>query len=182
MRNFDQWTLETIRSEGAAMSWFEEQRFEWTPAVANALEQVMEGKSIVLITDHDRKWLAQYIISALNKRSQERPMIPIVCLDALYSHYDHVEGGEAIDTLSDMLDLTFKGEYFFWYVGRGDDRRSDIAKRNGNSLLWIMDENFQNAVRLRSYDEKIDIKLLQLYRLFDKTLNAVLFGEINVRE
>lgn len=182
MRNFDQWTLESIRHEGAAMSWFEEQRFEWTPAVANALEQVMEGKTILLVTDHDRKWFAQYITASLNKRIQDRPMIPIVCIDALYPHYDHIAGGEAIDTLTDLFDITFKGEYLFWYVGRGDDRRADIAKRNGGSLLWIMDENFQNAIRLRSFDEKIDIKLLQLYRLFDKTLNAVLFGEINVRE
>ncbi|MEW5831305.1 MAG: HobA family DNA replication regulator [Campylobacterota bacterium] len=182
MRRFDQWTLDSIRSEGAAMSWFEEQRFEWTPAVANALEQVMEGKSIVLITDHDRKWFAHYITSSLNKRMQDRPMIPIVCIDALFPHYDHISGGEAIDTLTDMLDITFKGEYFFWYVGRGDERRADIAKRNASSLLWIMDESFQNAVRLRSFDPLIDIKLLQLYRLFDKTLGAMLFGEIDVHE
>jgi hypothetical protein len=45
-----------------------------------------------------------------------------------------------------------------------------------------MDERFQNALVLRSHDPLIDIKLLQLYRLFDKTLSAVLFGEINVRE
>ncbi|MDD5053366.1 MAG: HobA family DNA replication regulator [Sulfuricurvum sp.] len=164
------------------MSWFEEQRFEWTPAIANALEQMMNGKSIVLITDHDRKWFAHYISASLNKRAQERPMIPIVCLDALYPHYDHLSGGEAIDMLSDMLDLTFKGEYFFWYIGRGDERRADIAKRSSESLLWIMDERFQNALVLRSHDPLIDIKLLQLYRLFDKTLGAVLYGEIDVRE
>lgn len=163
------------------MSWFEEQRFEWTPAIANALDQVIGGKTIILITDHDRKWFTQYIIASINKRSQERPMIPIVCLDALYPHYDHVNGGEGIDMLIDMLDITFKGDYFFWYIGKGDDRRADIAKRNGNSLIWIMDESFQNALRLRSFDPLIDIKLLQLYRLFDKTLGALLFGEIDVR-
>jgi DNA replication regulator len=182
MRLFDEWTLKSIRSEGAALSWFEERRFEWTPAVANAMEQVMGGKSIVLITDHERRWFAHYITASLNKRNQERPMIPIVCLDALYPHYDYLSGGESIDMLTDMLDLTFHGEYFFWYIGKGDERRADIAKRNNNSLLWIMDENFQNALVLRSYDPLIDIKLLQLYRLFDKTLSSVLFGEINVRE
>lgn len=182
MGRFDQWTLESIRSEGAAMSWFEEQRFEWIPAVSNALEQVMDGKSIVLITDHDRKWFAQYLTASLNKRSQDRPMIPVVCLDALYPHYDYVVGGEAIDTLTDMIEITFKGDYFFWYIGRGDERRADIAKRNGNSLLWVMDEKFQSAIHLRSFDPLVDIKLLQLYRLFDKTLNAVLFGEIDVRK
>lgn len=164
------------------MSWFEQHRFEWTPPVANAMDQMMEGKSIILITDHDRQWFAHYITSSLNKRSQDRPMIPVVCIDALYPHYDHISGGESIDMLVDMLDITYKGDYFFWYIGRGDDRRADIAKRSANSLLWIMNENFQNALILQSYDPLIDIKLLQLYRLFDKTLNAVLFGEINVRE
>ncbi|MFZ2890147.1 HobA family DNA replication regulator [Sulfuricurvum sp.] len=182
MRHFDQWTLESIRSEGASMSWFEEQRFEWTPSLANAIDQMMEGKTLVLITDYDRKWFAHYITSSLNKRSQERPMIPIICMDALYPHYDYISGGESIDTLIDMLDLAFKHEYFFWYIGRGDERRADIAKRSANSLLWIMDERFQNALVLRSHDPLIDIKLLQLYRLFDKTIGAVLFGEINVRE
>ena len=46
--------------------------------------------------------------------------------------------------------------------------------------MWIMDENYPNALSMRSYDPLIDIKLLQLYRLFDKTLSAVLFGEIDV--
>lgn len=183
MRKFDQWTLETIRSEraeGSSMSWFEEQRFEWIPPVANAISQLMKGKSIILITDSDREWFSQYILSTLNKRMQERPIIPAYDIHALYPHYDDVIGGESIDMLTDMFDLTFRGEYFFWYIGRGDDRRADIAKRSDNSLLWIMDENFQNALMMRSFDPLLDIKLLQLYRLFDKTLSAVLFGEIDV--
>jgi hypothetical protein len=182
VRHFEEWTLKTIRSEGTAMSWFEERRFEWTPSVANALEQVMGGKSIVLITDHDRDWFSHYIIASLNKKNQDRPMIPIVSMDALYPHYDYLSSDESIDMLTDMLELTFHAEYFFWYIGRGDERRAEIAKRKSNSLLWIMDENFQNALILRSYDPLIDIKLLQMYRLFDKTLSSVLFGEINVRE
>ena len=86
-----------------------------------------------------------------------------------------------METLSDMLELSYKGEYFFWYIGRGgDERRADIVKRTDNALMWIMDENYPNALSMRSYDPLIDIKLLQLYRLFDKTLSAVLFGEIDV--
>ncbi len=164
------------------MSWFEEQRFDWIPPIANAMDHLMGGRNIVLITDHDRKWFAHYITASLNKRTQDRPMIPIVCMDAVSPQYDYLSGGESIDTLNDMLDIAFKGEYFFWYIGRGDDRRADIAKRNPDSLMWIMDEKFQNALVLKSHDHLIDIKLLQLFRLFNKTLNAVLFGEINVRE
>jgi len=180
MQQFTKWTLETIRSEGAMLSWLEESRFEWTATVARAVRQIIGGKTIVLITDGDRKWFARYITTAFNRPSMERPMIPLVRLEQIYPHYDQMSGSEMIDMLDDMLALSFKGEYFFWYIGKGNDQRSDIAKRNDNSLLWLMDEDFQNAMLFYSYDPLIDIKLLQLYRLFNTTLNAALFGEIDV--
>ncbi len=177
MNPFESWTLEAIRAEGAAFSWMEESRFEWLPATQSALVQILEGKTIVLITDFERSWFENYIVAALNKPSLQRPIIPIIPIESLYPHYREISGSEMIDMLEDMLDIAFGGNYFFWYIGRGDNRRADIAKRNDRSYLWIMDEDFQNALTLRSYDELIDIKLLQLYRLFDKSLGAVLFGE-----
>ncbi len=180
MQQFSKWMLETIRSEGAMLNWLEEQRFEWTATVAQAIGQIVEGKTVVLITDHDRKWFESYITASYNKTTLDRPMLPIVSIDRLYPHYDHITGGEMIDMLDGMLEIAFKGDYFFWYIGKGDDRRSDIAKRSDNSLLWLMDEDFQNAMPLRSYDPQLDIKLVQLYRLFDATLGAALFGEIDV--
>ncbi len=182
MRLFDEWTLELIRSEGSHFSWFEEYRFDWIPSIADAMTQIMDSKAIVLITDHERRWFSEYIITNLNKRTQNRPMIPIVNLESLYPHYDFISGGESIDVLSDMLDIAFRGEYFFWYIGKGDDKRSHIAKRDANSFIWTMDETYQNALMLHSHDLLLDIKLLQLYTLFDKTLSGVLFGEIDVRE
>ena len=43
-----------------------------------------------------------------------------------------------MDALEDMISLSYKNEYFFWYIGRGDDRRSDIAKRKETSYFWIL--------------------------------------------
>lgn len=181
MRQFDQWTLEAIRLEGASMSWFEEQRYEWIPQIMSAMDQIMSGRTIILLTDHDRRWFGHYITETINKKFKERPLIPIICLEALYPHLIKLNDIEGMDTLSDMLEISFKGEYFFWYVGRGgDERRADIVKRTDNALMWIMDENYPNALPLRSYDPHIDIKLLQLYKLFDRTLAGVLFGEIDV--
>ena len=180
MQQFTKWTLETIRSEGAMLSWLEESRFEWTTTVAQSVRQIIEGKTMVLITDNERKWFARYITTSFNRPSMERPMIPMIRLEQMYPAYDEITGGKMIDMLDDMLELSFNGEYFFWYIGKGDERRADIAKRSDESLLWIMDEDFQNAMTLRSYDPIIDIKLLQLYRLFDITLNSALFGEIDV--
>lgn len=182
MQEFIKWTLDTIREDGASMSWLEESRFEWTAITAQAIRQILEGKTIILITDHKNKWFEYYITNSLNKPSNDRPMIPLVCLDKIYPQYDDITGGEMIDMLDDLLELSFKGEYFFWYVGQGSDRRADIAKRNDESCMWVLDESFQNALTLRSNDELVDIKLIQLYRLFDKTLSATLFGEVDANE
>ncbi len=182
MPAFDSWTLETIRARGAMMNWIEESRFEWSAATLQALRHILESKTLILITDSERKWFETYILTTLNKTSNERPIIPIVSLDSLYPSFDSVSGGEMIDVIDDMLDITYKGDYIFWYVGRGDDKRADIAKRNDESYLWIMDEVFINALTLKSYDKKLDIQLLQLFELFNTSLSAALFGEVDIDE
>ncbi|RLA68764.1 MAG: hypothetical protein DRG24_09660 [Epsilonproteobacteria bacterium] len=182
MQQFIKWTLESIRSEGAMLNWLEELRFDWTSTTAQAIKQILEGKTVILITDHKRKWFENYIVTSINQLTQERPMIPLVSLDAIYPNFDSLTGGDSIAMIEDLLELSYKGEFVFWYIGKGDDKRADIAKRCNDSYLWIMDENFHNALALRSYDPLIDIKLLQLYRQFDLTLSAMLFGEVSVNE
>jgi len=46
--------------------------------------------------------------------------------------------------------------------------------------LWIIDEEVENSFVVKSSDKNLDIKLLQLYKLFDATLEAVLFGELDL--
>ena len=180
MQDFAQWSLDAIRSEEGSLSWLEEQRFDWTTTTSQALEQLLSGKTIILVTDRQRKWLETYILSYLNNSSQERPLLPIVSIDSLYTHFDMVSGGEMIDIVDDMISLSFKDNYFFWYIGKGEDKRSDIAKRRDNSYFWIFDEDFHNAFTMKSYDSHLDIKLLQLYKLFNASLNAAMFGEVDV--
>ena len=181
MQSFEKWTLDAIRSDGASLSWLEEYRFEWTTIVELAISQIMEGKTIVLITDRERKWFESYITGSVNKLSTDRPIIPIVSIVSIYTHYDDISGAKMIDMLDDMLSITYKEDYFFWYIGKGEDKRVDIAKRKDNSLLWIFDEDFQNAFTMKSYDSQLDIKLLQLFTLFNLSLNAVLFGEVDAQ-
>ena len=177
--DFAQWSLDAIREEGGSLSWLEEQRFEWSKTTAYALEQILQGKTIILITDEKRKWLETYILSSLNTASHERPLIPIVSIDNLCVHYNSISGGEMIDVIDDMIALSYKEDYFFWYIGKGNDKRSDIAKRRDNRYFWMFDEDFNNAFTLKSYDKDLDIKLLQLYKLFDLSLNATMFGEVD---
>jgi len=177
--DFAQWSLDAIREEGGSLSWLEEQRFEWSKTTAYALEQILQGKTIILITDEKRKWLETYILSSLNTASQDRPLIPLVSIDSICVHYNSISGGEMIDVVDNMIELSYKDDYFFWYIGKGNDKRSDIAKRRDNSYFWMFDEDFNNAFTLKSYDKALDIKLLQLYRLFDLSLNATMFGEVD---
>ncbi|MCD6432689.1 MAG: HobA family DNA replication regulator [Sulfurimonas sp.] len=180
MPDFAQWSLDAIREEDGALSWLEEQRFDWTTTTAHAIEQILNGKTIILITDEKLKWFETYILTSINAELLDRPLLPIISIDSLYSHYNTVSSGERIDILDDMLSLSFKENYFFFYIGRGDDRRADIAKRRDNSYFWIFDEDYHNAFTMKSYDSHLDIKLLQLYRLFNLSLNAAMFGEVDV--
>jgi len=178
--DFAQWSLDAIREEDGSLSWLEETRFDWTTTTARALEQILAGKTIILITDEKRKWLETYILSSINSDGiMERPLLPIVSIDSIYAHYNSVSGGEMIDIVDDMISLSYKDDYFFWYIGKGDDKRSDIVKRRDSSYFWIFDEEFNNAFSMKSYDPVLDIKLLQLYRLFNLSLNAALFGEVD---
>ncbi|MEA1954996.1 MAG: HobA family DNA replication regulator [Campylobacterota bacterium] len=177
---FAQWSLDAIRDEGASLSWLEEQRFDWTTTTSFALEQILQGKTIILITDEKRKWFENYILSTINSENLDRPLLPIISIDGIYSHYNNIEGGDMIDLVDDMLSLSYKDNYFIWYIGRGDDKRSDMAKRRSNSYFWVFDEDLPNAFPLKSYDKLLDIKLIQLYKLFDASLNSAMFGEVDV--
>jgi len=177
---FAQWSLDTIRKEGASLSWLEERRFDWSNPSSQAIEQILEGKSIVLVTDESRKWFEHYILDNINSASVDRPLIPIVSIDSLYPHYSKISGGEMIEMVEDLISLSYKNDYIFWYIGRGDDKKSDIAKRKDSSYLWLFDEDFNNAFTMHSYDKQLDIKLLQLYKLFNASLSAAMFGEVDV--
>ncbi|MEA2099684.1 MAG: HobA family DNA replication regulator [Campylobacterota bacterium] len=180
MSDFAQWSLDAIREEGANLSWLEELRFDWTNPTALVLEQILGGKTIIVVTDDNRKWLENYIINFMNSSTLDRPLIPIVGIDSIYPHFSKVSGGEMIEMVEDMISLSYKDDYIFWYIGKGEDKRADIAKRRDNSFLWLFDEECNNAFTLSSYDKILDIKLLQLYKLFNDSLNAAMFGEVDV--
>lgn len=178
--DFAQWSLDAIRAEDGALSWLEEQRFNWATTSLAAIAEILNGRTIILITDTKRKWFENYILTSINGDKLERPILPIVSIDSIYPHYDKINGGEMIDMVDDMISLSYKDNYIFWYIGSGDDKRSEIAKRQERSYFWIFDEEFHNAFTMKSYDLHLDIKLLQLYKLFNASLNAAMFGEVDV--
>jgi glycosyltransferase involved in cell wall biosynthesis len=70
--------------------------------------------------------------------------------------------------------------YHFWYIGKSQDVRATIPKVLKHSFLWIFDEEKQDAFNMKSNDEALDMKLLQMFRLYNKSVSASLFAEINV--
>ena len=178
MQQFLKWTLEEIRKDGSTMSWMEEKRFEWVPLAASMLKNLMNGHTFIIITDDDREWFCHYMLKAVNSQSKHRPLLPFIGLQALYPNLYQIKTREDIELLENLLLQSFPQGYTFFYVGKNSDIKMQIAKRKDDSFMWIMDEDLQNSFYLLSEDDSLDIKLIQLFRLLDKSINAVLFAEV----
>jgi len=174
------WTLETIREEESCFSWMEEYRYEWAPLVKNAVSQVIEGKTVLIVTDESRKWFGKYILNAMNDLKKNRPLLPFYQLSECFPNLQSIHSSQDIELLEDMLELSYPNGYYIWYIGRGDHPYTKISYRNDDGFLWVLDEEVQNSFSLRSADALLDIKLLQLFNLFDKTISATLFGELDL--
>jgi hypothetical protein len=81
-----------------------------------------------------------------------------------------------------MLSISFPNGYTFWYIGRSQSSRANIAKISKSPLLWIFDEDLSNSFSLKSDNQALDTQLLQMFRLYNKTLSAALFAEIDVEK
>ena len=77
-----------------------------------------------------------------------------------------------------MLNISFPNGYIFWYIGKGESKQSILPKYHANSFLWLIDETLPGSLTFNENDPTLDIKLLQMYKLFNKTLNAILFAEV----
>ncbi len=180
MQQLLKWTLETIREEESSFSWMEEHRYEWAPLVKSAVSQCVEGKTVLVVTDEPRKWFGKYILNAVNDLRKNRPLLPFYQLAECFPNLSNIHSTDEMQLLEDMLDISYPNGYYIWYIGRGDHPYSKVAYRCHNSFLWVLDEEVQNAFALRSSDALLDIKLLQLYKLFDHTISAALFGDLDL--
>ncbi len=178
MKSFDQWTLETIRYDKSMMNWLEERRYEWIPLAVDAIKRVVMGYTVLILCDDERQWFCDYVLTSINKPLKNRPFIPIYDLKRIAPFLDRVKNNQDIELLFDMFNLSFEDRYFIWYIGKSISPYVNIAKSKEDSFLWILDEDMQNNFTLKSYDELLDIKLLQLFRLFDKSLDVAIFAQV----
>ena len=180
MQQLLKWTLDTIREEESCFSWMEEYRYEWAPLVKSAVSQVLNGKTALIITDESHEWFGKYILNQINELKKNRPLLPFYPLSSSFPSLRDIQSTQEIQLLEDMLEISYPNGYFFWYIGKGDHPCIKVAFRNEESFLWLMDEEVQNSFSFRSSDPLLDIKLLQLFKLFDATLSAALFGDLDL--
>ncbi len=161
----------------------EERKFDWIPLISKSITNIIDNsQSVLIITDNEYEWFAKYILTNINKKSLKRPMLPFYLFDSFNANIENIKSEIDIELLHDMLSISFPNGYFFWYIGKSQSKRSRLAKMSKQPLLWVMDEELPNSFYLNSGDEALDIRLLNMYRLFDQTLTAVLFAEIDVEK
>lgn len=181
MQEFLNWTVESIRKDKYLSPWLEEKKYEWVPLVSKNISNVLDKNfSIIIITDKEREWFLEYILANINSIKQNRPFLPYYDFKSFYKYIDNIKSDEDISYIKDMLNISFPNRFCFWYIGKGQDIRATIPKVVKNSFLWLLDEEKQDAFNLKSNDEALDMKLLQMFRLYNKTLSASLFAEVNV--
>lgn len=179
MQSFTDWTLATIRSEDCNLSWLEERKFEWIPLAQEFINRLLSGVTVIVHTDPRRKWFLEYIFYHINKKIGVRPFLPFIGFDSLRQNLHVLKEEQDYDLLGDLLEVSFKSDYIFWYIGAADDDAFKIVRRRDDAFLWAMDAEITNSFFLRSSDEFLDLKLINLLRLLDKTIDAVLFGEVS---
>ncbi len=183
MQEFLNWTIDTIREDKLVGSWLEERKYDWTPLVAKSVTNILsKEQSVLIITDNDRDWFGRYILSNINSSKNQRPLLPFYDFKSFNNNLSSLKNEHDIELLTDMLNISFPHGYYFWYIGRSNSPQAVIPKVFKKSLLWILDEKLPNSFSLKSNDEALDIKLLQMYRLYNKTLSAVLFAQIDVEK
>jgi len=184
MQEFLNWTIDTIRNDKLIGSWLEERKYDWTPLVTKSVVSILEkGQAVLIITDNEREWFLKYILSNINSSKNKRPLLPFYDFKSINTQINnHTQTDNDIELIKDMLNISFPNGYTFWYIGRSQSSRANIAKISKNSLLWIFDEDISNSFSLRSSDEALDMKLLQMFRLYNKTLSSALFAQIDVEK
>ncbi len=155
----------------------EERRLEWVPLAISRLHGLLEGKTFIVLTDQKREWFGKYILDSINSNPLKRPFLPFMDLKSFFPNLSSVKSSEDINLLEDLLSISFPNGYIVFYIGLSKDANAQIAKKRDDSFMWILDENIQDSFFLSSRDKELDIKLIQLYKLLDKTIDMLLFPE-----
>lgn len=171
---FANWTLGLCRKgNDMALSWLEERRFEWCNVSYHFINSVIRKESsIILCTDNKRAWFANYILQNINN-VKSRPLLPIFYMNSILPHSAELN----TQLVEDMFNIAFKN-HILWYIGRTDNKLATLAIEQQDSFIWAFDSNLHTAFHLDSNESGVDIKLLQLFSVLDKSIDAIMFNEL----
>jgi len=176
--DINQYTLKLIRDKN--LKWMEEKRLEWVPLVSDFISNVLEGKSVLIITDYKRKWFSEYIINKINNFQDFKPsFVPVYDLLKIVPQAEYARTKEHFEMIEDMLNISFNENYIFWYIGV-ETVMLKLARNKPDSFFWIMDMDLHKNFFLKSLDENLDKKLLDLADLLNETLKAAIFAEVEI--
>jgi hypothetical protein len=179
--NLLEWTKDTIKKDKSLNTWFLERVYEWVPLCDDSMNQLMEGTPFLVVSDRERDWFVHYIINNINKVSNNRPFVPVYSLMNFIPYSHKTDKIEYLDMIEDMLDITFKGNYRFWYIGKEDSNIYRLVQRKEKSFVWLFDkESGGDTFFLKSYTDSLDQQLVSLFKLFNQTVTVSMFGEIEL--
>ena len=176
-----EWTKESVKKDKSLNSWFSERIYEWVPLCDDAISALMQGTPFLVVTDRERDWFNYYIINNINSIKNNRPFVPIYSLMNFIPYSHKTDKIEHLDMVEDMLDITFKENYKYWYIGHEDSNIYRLVQRKEKSFVWLFDkESGGDTFFLKSYTENLEHKLMSLFKLFNQTITESMFGEIKI--
>ena len=175
--DLNRFIMDLIRKKN--YKWLEERRLDFVPLLSVFLQQVLDGKSVLIITDEKRKWYGEYLINKINNFNEFKPQFfPFYILENIVPQIYLAKHPEDFDMIEDMLNVSFE-EYIFWYIGQ-ETPLLKFSRRKPESFYWIMDNDLSKNFYLKSTDIYLDNKLLNLADLVNESLNAAVFGEVEI--
>ncbi len=175
--DLNRFIIDLIRKKN--YKWMEERRLDFVPLLSVFLTQILDGKSVIVITDEKRKWYGEYLINKINNFSEFKPQFfPFYILENIVPQITMAKHPEDFDMIEDMLNVSFN-DYIFWYIGQ-ETPVLKFARRKPESFFWIMDNDLSKNFYLKSTDTYLDNKLLHLADMVNESLNAAVFGEVDI--
>ncbi len=175
--NLNRFMIDLIRKKN--YKWMEERRLDFIPLLSDFLNQLLDGKSVFIITDNQRKWYGKYLLNKINNFNEFKPQfLPFYMLEDIVPQITFAKHPEQFDMIEDMLNVSFEN-YIFWYIGQ-ETSLLKFARRKPESFYWIMDNDLSKNFYLKSTDIFLDTKLINLADIVNESLNAVIFGEVEI--
>ncbi|RDU68180.1 hypothetical protein CQA62_06305 [Helicobacter cholecystus] len=183
MEPIKEWMIRALREDnnnGMMSGWLEEDLHKWVRVVSNALSALLNGTSFIVLSDTPREWFKSYLLTHLNLPSKNRPYVPFFGIERFELFLgDDIRDQKNIQLVSSMLQATYQ-DYAFFYIGKAEGVKAELAMGLENSFLWLLDADVQNAFSLNSSNKMLDSRLLQLYRLFDQAISLMIYGKISL--